>query len=43
MLIIAVINNGINLLNVPSFWEQVVKGVVIALALLLNQAAAKVK
>jgi len=41
VLIIAVINNGLNLLNVPSFWEQVVKGVVIALALLLNRGAAK--
>jgi ribose/xylose/arabinose/galactoside ABC-type transport system permease subunit len=41
VLIIAVINNGLNLLNIPSFWEQVVKGVVIASALLLNRAAAK--
>ena len=41
VLIIGVINNGLNLLNVPSFWEQVVKGVVIALALLLNRASAK--
>ncbi len=41
VLIIGVINNGLNLLDVPSFWEQVVKGVVIALALLLNRASAK--
>ena len=41
VLIIAVINNGLNLLNIPSFWEQVVKGLVIAIALLLNRAAAR--
>lgn len=39
VLIIAVLNNGLNLLNVSSFYEQVVKGVVIALALLLHRAA----
>ncbi len=37
VLIIAVINNGLNLLNVPSVWEQVVKGLVIAAALLANR------
>jgi ribose/xylose/arabinose/galactoside ABC-type transport system permease subunit len=37
-LLIGVLNNGLNLLNVPSLWEQVVKGVVIALALLLYRA-----
>lgn len=40
VLIIAVINNGLNLLNVPSFWEQVVRGTVIALALLVHRASA---
>jgi ribose/xylose/arabinose/galactoside ABC-type transport system permease subunit len=35
VLIIAVINNGLNLLNVNALWEQVVKGIVIALALLI--------
>ena len=39
VLIIAVLNNGLNLLNVSSFYEQVVKGVVIALALLLHRGA----
>ncbi len=34
-LLIETLNNGLNLLNVSSLWEQVVKGVVIALALLL--------
>lgn len=34
-LVIAVLNNGLNLLNVSSFWQPVVTGVVIALALLL--------
>ena len=31
-LIIGVLNNGLNLLNVNSFWQYVVKGVVILLA-----------
>lgn len=33
-LVLAVIRNGLNLLNVSSFWQQVVIGVVIALAVL---------
>lgn len=37
-LLIETINNGLNLLNVSPLWEQVVKGVVIALALLLHRA-----
>ena len=39
VLFIVVINNGLNLLNIPSFWGQVVKGAVIAMALLLNRAS----
>ncbi len=38
VLIIAMLNNGLNLLNVSSFYEQVVKGIVIAMALLLHKA-----
>lgn len=38
VLIIAVLNNGLNLLNVPSFYQSVVQGAVIALALLLHRA-----
>ena len=34
-LLIETLNNGMNLLNVSPLWEQVVKGMVIALALLL--------
>jgi ribose transport system permease protein len=41
VLIIQVLNNGLNLLNVSSLWEGVVKGVVIALALLLHRAGSK--
>lgn len=37
-LLIETLNNGLNLLNVSPLWEQVVKGVVIALALLLYKA-----
>lgn len=33
-LLIETLNNGLNLLNVSSLWEQVIKGIVIALALL---------
>jgi len=39
VLFIVVINNGLNLLNIPSFWGQVVKGVVIAMALLFNRVS----
>ena len=35
-LIICVLNNGLNLLNVNSFWQYVVKGVVILLAVFLD-------
>lgn len=35
VLVIAVLNNGLNLLNVSSFYQPVVSGIVIALALLL--------
>jgi ribose transport system permease protein len=38
VLIIAVLNNGLNLLNVSSFYQPVVSGVVIAVALLLHRA-----
>jgi len=38
VLIISVLNNGLNLLNISALYEQVVKGVVIALALLLYKA-----
>lgn len=41
VLIIGVLNNGLNLLNVNALWEQVVKGVVIALALLIYQGTAR--
>jgi ribose/xylose/arabinose/galactoside ABC-type transport system permease subunit len=41
VLIIAVINNGLNLLDVPSFYQSVVKGVVIAMALLIHKALKK--
>ncbi|NLL78082.1 MAG: ABC transporter permease [Clostridiales bacterium] len=35
-LIIGVLNNGLNLMNVNSFWQYVVKGVVILLAVFLD-------
>lgn len=39
VLIIAVLSNGLNLLNVSSFYQPVVSGVVIAVALLLHRAS----
>jgi ribose transport system permease protein len=38
VLIIGVLNNGLNLLNVNALWEQVVKGAVITLALLIYKS-----
>ncbi|MDI3384949.1 substrate-binding domain-containing protein [Streptomyces sp. B-S-A8] len=41
-LILAVLRNGLNLLSVSAFWQQVVIGVVIALAVLLDTVRRKV-
>jgi len=38
VLVISVLNNGLNLLNISSFYQPVVTGVVIAMALLLYKA-----
>lgn len=38
VLIITILSNGLNLLNVPSFYQDIAKGAVIALALLLYRA-----
>ena len=35
-LIIAVLNNGLNLMNVNSFWQLVVKGIVILVAVYVD-------
>jgi len=40
-LIIGVINNGLNLLNVSSYYQQIVKGVIIVGAVILDQASKK--
>ncbi|MCT4568543.1 ribose ABC transporter permease, partial [Bacillus thuringiensis] len=37
VLIIGVLNNGLNLLGVSSFFQQVVKGLVILLAVLIDR------
>jgi len=39
--IIGVLNNGLVLLNVSPFWQQVVKGAVILLAVIIDKANAK--
>lgn len=35
-IIIGVLNNGLNMLNVASFWQYVAKGVVILLAVMVD-------
>jgi ribose transport system permease protein len=35
-LIIGVLNNGLNLLNINSFWQYIVKGVVILIAVYVD-------
>jgi ribose transport system permease protein len=40
-IIIGVLNNGLVLLNVSPFWQQVVKGLVILLAVIIDRANAK--
>ena len=37
VLIIGVMNNGLDLLNVSSYWQQIVKGLIIVLAVLLDR------
>jgi ribose/xylose/arabinose/galactoside ABC-type transport system permease subunit len=39
VLIIGVMNNGLDLLNVSSYWQQIVKGLIIVLAVLLDKKA----
>jgi ribose/xylose/arabinose/galactoside ABC-type transport system permease subunit len=40
-LIIGVMNNGLDLLNVSSYWQQIVKGLIIVLAVLLDRKSKK--
>jgi ribose transport system permease protein len=40
-LLIGVLNNGLNLLGVSSFYQQVIKGVVILLAVLIDRSGKK--
>ncbi|GAA4394906.1 ribose ABC transporter permease [Nibrella viscosa] len=40
-IIIGVLNNGLVLLNVSPFWQQVVKGIVILLAVIIDKSNAK--
>lgn len=41
VLIIGVINNGLNLLDVSSYWQQIIKGLIIAGAVILDQRTKK--
>ena len=34
--ILGILSNGLNLMGVPSFWQQVIKGVVLILAVVLD-------
>ena len=40
-LIIGVLNNGLNIIGVSAFWQQVVKGVVILIAVLIDRLSCK--
>ena len=40
-MIIGVLNNGLVLLNVSPFWQQVIKGVVIVLAVIIDKSNSK--
>ncbi|KRK74251.1 ABC transporter permease subunit [Lacticaseibacillus nasuensis] len=40
-LIIGTLNNGMNLLGISSFWQQIVKGIVILIAVLLDRKSSK--
>ena len=42
-LIVQVIGNGLNMLNVLSFWQSVIKGFLLVLAVVLNQALVRTK
>ncbi|MCC7525589.1 MAG: ribose ABC transporter permease, partial [Chitinophagaceae bacterium] len=37
VLIIGVINNGLDLLNVSSYYQQIIKGIIIIVAVLLDR------
>lgn len=37
ILILGVLNNGLNLLGVSSFYQQIVKGIVILIAVLIDR------
>lgn len=41
--VIAVINNGMNLLHIDSYWQKVVIGMIILLAVILDMAQKKQK
>ena len=43
VLVIGVIRNGLNLLNVSSFWQMVVIGVIIICAVLVDEIRRKVQ
>ncbi len=43
VLVIAVLNNGLNLLNVNSFWQLIVKGLVILVAVYFDMTKKKEK
>jgi ABC-type xylose transport system permease subunit len=36
-LVVAVLDNGLNMLNVLTFWQSIVKGAILVMAILLNE------
>ena len=43
MLLMGVVTNGMNLLNITSYWQQVVKGIIIVLAVIFDMYSKKKK
>lgn len=41
VLVIGVLSNGLTMMNVPSYWQEVVKGIIILVAVLFDTKAAK--
>lgn len=43
VLIIGVLNNGLNIIGVSAFWQQVIQGIVILIAVLIDVVRSKKK
>ncbi|MDR1112212.1 MAG: ribose ABC transporter permease, partial [Bacteroidales bacterium] len=41
VIVIGVLSNGLTMLNVSSYWQEVVKGIIILIAVLIDKRAGK--